>query len=245
MTTHEINLLIERYLDGETTPAEERALALAVQREDRPAEWAIIAEMLGELTLDEAIYDEIMAQRAPKPAKRLTKLWPWAAAACVAIAFVLSYNIIKEEPQETAKVGPQETTKVEPQETAKVEPQETAKVEPQETAKVEPQETTKVEPPLLAKNAPSEPVLSCDWSHDRTAAPPHLEPLPEIEPQLIAEAQEPTPQPEDLALYMALLTEVEARAFQAEQSEQRLYQAILDELLANIQQQSNRPELSL
>lgn len=231
MTTHEINLLIERYLDDETTPAEERALALAVQREDRPAEWTIIAEMLGELTIDEAIYDEIMAQRAPKPAKRLTKLWPWAAAACVVIAFALSYNIKKEEPQELAKV----------------------------------------EPPLPAKSAPSEPVLSCDWSHDRAATPhikslpsaaetaavtpasepdttpdsPHLEPLPEVEPQLIAEAQEPTPQPEDLALYMALLAEVEARAFQVEQSEQQLYQAILDELLANIQQQSNRPELSL
>lgn len=292
MTTHEINLLIERYLDGETTLAEERELALAVQREDRPAEWAIIAEMLGELTADEAIYDEIMAQRAPKPAKRLTKLWPWAAAACIAVALGLSYNIIKEEPQEMAK-APQQLS--------------------------------------ATPDAPSNPVLSCDWSHDNAPAPsanspktanevptatstarltaPPLamhqeqqtpmeqppaektllraqaeEPLheppadqPLLEPQLIAEV-EAFPPSEDLALCMALLAEVEARAVMLQQTHpqplpeggrgevttpinglseytvstplphkegQGVGLLLLDELLANIQQQSNRPELSL
>ena len=289
MTTHEINLLIERYLDGATTPAEERELALAVQREDRPAEWAIIAEMLGELTLDEAIYDEIMAQRAPKPAKRLTKLWPWAAAACVAITFALSYNIKKEEPQETAKVGPQETTKVEPQELAKVEPPQPVKTQkehkPVLVARIEQpshepqhQQVLTIQP-LVRHNKPK-PQIEQPLAEEQ-ASP--REPLPEIEPQLIAEAQEPTPPSEDFALCMALLAEVEARAIMLQQPSpplEGIYTAatdalsqeavttspqfilsivegggprgvdgewnfLLDELLANIQQQSNRPELSL
>ncbi len=57
MTTKDINVQIERYLAGETTPEEERQLALEVTREDAPAEWRAIARMLGELTLGEAIYD--------------------------------------------------------------------------------------------------------------------------------------------------------------------------------------------
>lgn len=296
MTTHEINLLIERYLDGETTLAEERELALAVQREDRPAEWAIIAEMLGELTLDEALYETspnpsvgganlgLSSSHSDLTTPLLWRGWGrswgwtrWAAAACIAIAFGLSYYIIKEEPQELAQA----------------------------------------ELPQPAKNAPSEPVLSRDWSHARAAAPhvkspqssdkvaaatpaserdttleaPQPEPLPEVEPQLIAEAQEPTPPAEDLALHLALLAEVEARAIMLQQprphtplhSEAGLereggewslsptinlaeYEVstplcilpfdkshkegqgvglLLNELLVNIQQHSNRPELSL
>lgn len=60
MTTKDIkdiNILIERYLAGKTTPDEERQLALEVASEDAPAEWRAIANMLGELTLGEAMYD--------------------------------------------------------------------------------------------------------------------------------------------------------------------------------------------
>ena len=210
MTTHEINLLIERYLDGETTPAEERELTLAVQREDRPAEWAIIAEMLGELTADEAIYDEIMAQRALKPAKRLTKLWPWAAAACAIVVFGLSYSIIKEEPQEMANVELPQPVRPQPLNS----------------------KTAKTLTPKMELQPAEEPL------------PEEQAEQPLLEPQLIAEV-EVLPSSEDFSLCMALLAEVEVRAFQAEQSEQLLYQSLLDELLVNIQQQSNRPELSL
>lgn len=233
MTTHEINLLIERYLDGETTLAEERELALAVQREDRPAEWAIIAEMLGELPLDEAIYDEIMAQRAPKPAKLLTKLWPWAAAACVAIAFVLSYNIIKEEPQEIAKVELPKPTK--PQQEAKpFGSPSIAKAAPQKAQN--PKTKRKQAAPTRKAQDPS------------TQEPPFLKhPLEAQEPQ--AEPQYEAPiTPDDFALHLALLAEVEDRVLKAEhdqQPEERLQRELIDELLANIQQHSNRPELSL
>lgn len=103
MKQKDIEILIEKYFNGETTPEEEKALALEVSREDAPQEWKIIAEMLGELTVDEALYDKMMAERNKKP--RIVKLWPWLAAACVAgllIVFLAPPKALhssKEEPQ--------------------------------------------------------------------------------------------------------------------------------------------------
>ena len=60
MTTLEINQLIDKYLEGRTSPEEEQRLALEVNCADAPQEWLIIREMLGELTLGEAIYNKEM-----------------------------------------------------------------------------------------------------------------------------------------------------------------------------------------
>lgn len=87
MKSKDIEILIEKYLNGETTPEEEKALAVEVSRDDAPQEWKIIAEMLGELTIDEALYDKMMAERNKKP--RIMKLWPWVAAACVAAILLM------------------------------------------------------------------------------------------------------------------------------------------------------------
>ena len=57
MTRNDTELLIQKYLNGETTAEEERLLALEVSREDAPEDWKIIAGMLGELTIDEALFD--------------------------------------------------------------------------------------------------------------------------------------------------------------------------------------------
>lgn len=87
MKQKNIEILIEKYLNGETTPEEEKALAVEVSRDDAPQEWKIIAEMLGELTVDEALYDKMMAERNKK--SRIMKLWPWVAAACVAAILLM------------------------------------------------------------------------------------------------------------------------------------------------------------
>ena len=63
MTNKEIQQLINRYLEGETSPEEERQLALELQSNDLPEEWQAIRMMLGELTIGEAEYDSIMEQR--------------------------------------------------------------------------------------------------------------------------------------------------------------------------------------
>ena len=94
MTTRDINILIERYLAGETTPEEECILAVEVTRQDAPAEWKAIAAMLGELTLAEAQYDDIMRQRkatkcVPLIPERCKGMWVgWSVAASVAVVVV-------------------------------------------------------------------------------------------------------------------------------------------------------------
>lgn len=69
MTNKEIQQLINKYLEGETSPEEERQLALALQGDDMPEEWQAIRLMLGELTMGEAEYDSIMEQRKEKQRK--------------------------------------------------------------------------------------------------------------------------------------------------------------------------------
>ena len=82
MTYKDTEILIQKYLNGETTAEEERLLALEVTRENVPDDWKVIAGMLGELTVDEALFNQMMAERSRK--SRIVKLWPWVAAACVA-----------------------------------------------------------------------------------------------------------------------------------------------------------------
>ena len=89
MTQQEVNRLIDKYMEGETTPQEERQLAIEVNRPDAPAEWKIIAEMLGELTLGEALYDQTMAERKRVRIRRYIGWSIAAVAACLTLWFVL------------------------------------------------------------------------------------------------------------------------------------------------------------
>ena len=74
MTNKEIQQLINKYLEGETSPEEERQLAMELQGDDMPEEWQTIRLMLGELTMGEAEYDNIMEQRKEKPSAILIAL---------------------------------------------------------------------------------------------------------------------------------------------------------------------------
>ena len=74
MTNKEIQQLINKYLEGETSPEEERQLALELQGDNMPEEWQAIRMMLGELTIGEAEYDAIMKQRKEKPSAILIAL---------------------------------------------------------------------------------------------------------------------------------------------------------------------------
>ena len=74
MTNKEIQQLINKFLEGETSPEEERQLALELQGDDMPEEWKTIRLMLGELTMGEAEYDAIMEQRKEKPSAILIAL---------------------------------------------------------------------------------------------------------------------------------------------------------------------------
>ena len=70
MTNNDIQQLIDKYLNGETSPAEEQQLALELsQYQEIPEEWQAIRMMLGELTMGEAEYDTIMEQRKQEQKK--------------------------------------------------------------------------------------------------------------------------------------------------------------------------------
>ena len=64
MKTKDIEQLINKYLEGETSPAEEQKLALELQRPDIPEEWQAIRLMLGKLTLGEAEYHSLLAKKS-------------------------------------------------------------------------------------------------------------------------------------------------------------------------------------
>ena len=67
MTNNDIQQLIDKYLNGETSPAEEQMLALELsQRQEMPEEWQAVRLMLGELAIGEAEYDAIIKQRSHK-----------------------------------------------------------------------------------------------------------------------------------------------------------------------------------
>ena len=80
MTDKEIQQLIDSYLEGTTSPEEERLLAHELLRHDIPEEWKAIRLMLGELAMGEAEYDNIMANRQKK-ATVITLHRRWIAAA--------------------------------------------------------------------------------------------------------------------------------------------------------------------
>lgn len=111
MTYKETEILIQKYLNGETTAEEERLLALEVSRKDAPDDWKVIAEMLGELTVDEALFDQIMAERKQKP--RFIRLWPWMAAACVAALLIVFLGPPREETSTQPQVAKVEPKKIE------------------------------------------------------------------------------------------------------------------------------------
>ncbi len=163
MTTKETNQLIDKYLEGRTTPEEECRLALGVSRDDAPQEWLIIREMLGELTLGEAIYNKEMKSR-----KRRRRLYysGWGIAASLLLCLAMS-GLFPKEVQESVEVAKTtmmaETTVEEPQlpsptpTVPEVQPEhkkptmERVKVKPQPVAKI-----TKVEEPVTVK--PATPV---------------------------------------------------------------------------------------
>lgn len=92
MKDKDIEQLIKKYLEGETSPAEEQQLALELQRPDIPKEWQAIRMMLGELTLGEAEYDAIMAKRSDKPSAIIIALRSITSIAAILLVGLFLYQ---------------------------------------------------------------------------------------------------------------------------------------------------------
>lgn len=97
MTVEETNRLIDKYLEGLTSPEEEQRLALEVSGPDVPQEWLIIRDMLGELTVGEAIYNKVVKSRKRR---RWLSYGGWGIAASVALGLVIGSLLPMESADE-------------------------------------------------------------------------------------------------------------------------------------------------
>lgn len=182
MTYKETEILIQKYLNGETTAEEERLLALEVSRKDAPEDWKVIAEMLGELTVDEALFDQIMAERKQKP--RLIRFWPWVAAACVVALLVVFLGPPKEETPNQPQIAKVEPKKTEPEVKA-VEP---TPVTDEKEIVAEPKPTKHIVAKAVAKH------------HDKDVMPEQQVSEPQNQPEETVEPiAEPTGSTNDIA----------------------------------------------
>lgn len=104
MTDKDIQRLTDRYLAGETTPAEERRLALALrQRGKLSEEWQAVSLMLGELAAGEAEYDAIMAERKAKPSAVVVALRIMLTTAAVYLVGLFLW--LQQEPTEPVRLA--------------------------------------------------------------------------------------------------------------------------------------------
>ena len=146
MTTLEINQLIDKYLEGRTSPEEERRLALEVNRADAPQEWLIIREMLGELTLGEAIYNKVVKSRK-RP--RLWRYAGWGIAA--SLALILAVGALLPKDSAGSRVGEMVVAETLLQDEKETKPETTVAPIVEEMEKVGVEQTEEEERPAVVR----------------------------------------------------------------------------------------------
>lgn len=188
MKQKDIEILIRKYLNGDTTPEEEKTLALEVSRDDAPQEWKIIAEMLGELTIDEALYDKMMAERNKKP--RIIKFWPWVAAACVAALLIVFLAPPREEAKLVAKVTQPVVVKENTKDSVKIEKTQKPITEEKHIAQTAKSKATNTQPKRNAKASSAEPVVTTNdfaMAEDITATEVSTEDIQSVSDEMMEE----------------------------------------------------------
>ena len=100
MTNKDIQQLIDKYLAGETSPAEELQLASSLQHCDNITdEWQAVSIMLGELTQGEAEYDRIVASRKSAPSRPSAVIITLRAISSIAAIYLVGLFIwLQMEP---------------------------------------------------------------------------------------------------------------------------------------------------
>ena len=107
MNKNEIQRLIDRYLNGVTTPEEEQQLARALLGGNIPDEWKVVRIMLGELAMGEAEYDADMAKKASRKKSFVLPVpvrWLIAASVALLIGFVCFNSIESNEDNVVAEM---------------------------------------------------------------------------------------------------------------------------------------------
>lgn len=198
-----------------------------MKQQDIHNDEALYQQMLAELAPGAEEYDKIVSEgKHPAARKRRTiPYYKYVAAACVLLVMIgASWLLLDrtEDELQTEQIAHIDTVKQEP---------------------------TNTHERLLAEDVSqpdkaSSPSLSQAKVHQRRKWV--------SQPQPVMQTATPTENTEnnvnaasDQELYLALLAEVEARETQIEQQNQQSMRALFDELIYNIEQQPNRPELSL
>ena len=107
MNKNEIQRLIDRYLNGVTTPEEEQQLARALLCDDIRGEWRGVRIMLGELAMGEAEYDTDMAEKVSHVKPVVVSIfarWLVAASIALVIGFVCFNSIESNEDNVVAEM---------------------------------------------------------------------------------------------------------------------------------------------
>lgn len=107
MKNKDIQNLIDKYLEGETSPLEEQQLSLALNdSQDLTEEQQAILLMLGDLTISEAEYDALMEKAKDKPSPTLMALHIILSTAAIwLIGLFLYQQIPLPAQQNTTKEG--------------------------------------------------------------------------------------------------------------------------------------------
>lgn len=92
MNKNETQILINRYLEGVTTPEEEKLLAGELLHDNIPDDWKVVQVMMGELAMGEAEYDaDVAAETFGKKPVMLPTAAKWLIAASVALLIGFAY----------------------------------------------------------------------------------------------------------------------------------------------------------
>ncbi len=188
---------------------------------------ALYQQMLAELAPGAEEYDKIVA-RGKHPASKKRRIIPYyiyVEAACVLFAMIGTPWLLMDKTEDELQ---------------------TKQVAQIDTMKPEP---TNTHERLLAEDI-SQPDKASSPSCSQAKA--HQRRKRVSRPRPVMQTVSPTENAEnnanaapDQELYLALLAEVEAREIQIEQQEQQSMRNLFDELIDNIEQQPNRPELIL
>ena len=168
--------------------------------------------------------DDLSAEfdRLSQPPTRTFRLWPYVAAACIALLLVVGMSVrllTSSTPNDTGSLasGQVKTTK------------DTAFVHDRNLAQTD--------------TMPNVPPTNVKASH--TVAPAHQTlAMTPVNSQMAEEV----PQEEDAyseALLYALITEVEAQAKAEQAEEERLYRTLIEEISTNISKEISQTELTL
>jgi hypothetical protein len=131
---HQIEALLDKFMDGQTTVEEETLLAEYFRSHDVPAEWEDYRDMFG--YFDCGMQGDLPVQQPQAPLTRLMgrRWWGIAAAACITAAIVVAAML-----RHSSTTSPQQPTVITQNDNDTLAPPPVVEVAPQQLAEASPE----------------------------------------------------------------------------------------------------------